>query len=483
MNSIAGALEKVGDDLLSAVGEAFSNDAAQAWSEAEVLEVMAAAARVVRAGEALLVEATGQVCDRSDGRLSADRMTTRLGCRSTSELVQRVTRASKQRAGDVVKAARAVVRPIALTSGEMLPAALPAMRGALGAAEVGVDGVVAVAGPLLSGCSGTAAVLAADEEIAATARGEGIDAAPPASAEDLRALATVWAMYFDQDGAEPDESRAMRKRFFTVGPSRDGLRALRGNVLPEVAGQLERLIDSLLNPKVDGAPAPAGPHFTALGANEETVDPDDPDAPFVSTADDRTRAQKQHDALATILNVAAASGGMPTLGGAAPTLVVSVREEDLVTGRGFAHLAGSDQPLPLTFARHIACAGAAQRVVFDAAGRIVQLGSLERVFNHHQRRAIILRDGGCIIPGCHIPPDWCEIHHVTEHSDGGPTHTHNGVLLCWFHHRTLDTSGWMVRMNNGVPEVRGPYWWDAKLKWRPVTKSPIRLRERLLSRT
>lgn len=182
MNSIAGALEKVGDDLLGVVGEAFSNDAAQAWSEAEVLEVMAAAARVVRAGEALLVEATAQVCDRSDGRLSGDRMTTRLGCRSTSELVQRVTRASKQRAGDVVKAARAVVRPIALTSGEMLPAALPAMRGALGDAEVGVDGVVAVAGPLLSGCAGTAAVLAADEEIAATARGEGVDAAPPASA-------------------------------------------------------------------------------------------------------------------------------------------------------------------------------------------------------------------------------------------------------------------------------------------------------------
>ena len=111
---------------------------------------MAAAARIVRAGEALLVEATAQVCDRSDGRLTADRMTTRFGCRSTSELVQRVTRVSKQRAGDLVKAARAVVRPVALTSGEVLPAQLPAMREALAAVEVGVDGVVAVAGPLLS---------------------------------------------------------------------------------------------------------------------------------------------------------------------------------------------------------------------------------------------------------------------------------------------------------------------------------------------
>jgi hypothetical protein len=59
----------------------------------------------------------------------------------------------------------------------------------------------------------------------------------------------------------------------------------------------------------------------------------------------------------------------------------------------------------------------------------------------------------------------------------------NGVLLCRFHHRTLDSSGWMVRMNHGIPEVRGPYWWDAKLKWRPVTTSPLRIRERIAVRT
>ena len=44
-------------------------------------------------------------------------------------------------------------------------------------------------------------------------------------------LATVWATYLDQDGAEPREAVAMRKRGFTLGVCRDGLVPLRGNLL------------------------------------------------------------------------------------------------------------------------------------------------------------------------------------------------------------------------------------------------------------
>ena len=69
MNSIAATLEKVGDDLAGLVGDVFAGDDARGWSERDVLEIMSAAARITRAGEALLVEATAQVCDRSDGRL------------------------------------------------------------------------------------------------------------------------------------------------------------------------------------------------------------------------------------------------------------------------------------------------------------------------------------------------------------------------------------------------------------------------------
>ena len=85
MNSTAAALERVGDELLGVVGEVFAADGARGFSETDVLEVMAVAARIARSAEALMVEATAQVCDRSDGRLSAERMTTRFGYASTSE--------------------------------------------------------------------------------------------------------------------------------------------------------------------------------------------------------------------------------------------------------------------------------------------------------------------------------------------------------------------------------------------------------------
>ena len=87
----------------------------------------------------------------------------------------------------------------------------------------------------------------------------------------------------------------------------------------------------------------------------------------------------------------------------------------------------------------------------------------------------MLRDGGCVIPGCTVPATWCEIHHDTEYARGGPTHTDNGILLCWWHHRSLDTpNGWQVRMRNGTPEIKGPSWWDIYRTWRPTTKSRLR---------
>lgn len=464
MTTSADTLDALAAALGAVSAEVFDGRAAGALSDAETIEVLRAAGAVVRRAESILVAAAGVLDARCAAAPHADRVTTTYGCRTMTELVERATRVSGRRAGEILTAARAVAETVAPSSGERLPADLPAMRAALASGDVGVDGVVAVAVPLRRAPGGVAGVLAADEELAASARGEGVDAAPPACADQLRALAHVWAAYLDQDGAEPDESRALRARGVTLGVARDGVVPIRGNLLPEVAAQLTLGFDAQLNPKASGV---------------RFVDSDDAEERIDALADHRTRAQKQHDALAAMLVAAAGSGALPTLGGAAPTLVVSVRERDLLEGRGVAHIDSVHEPVSLSAARHVGCTGVVQRVVSDDAGRIVSITTSDRIFSHWQRKAIALRDGGCIIPGCHVPASWCEMHHVEQHSRGGPTATDNGVALCWFHHRTIDTGGWKVRMRLGVPEIRGPAWWDPTGRWRPVTSSPTRMRDRL----
>ncbi|WP_420827188.1 hypothetical protein [Cryobacterium roopkundense] len=50
----------------------------------------------------------------------------------------------------------------------------------------------------------------------------------------------------------------------------------------------------------------------------------------------------------------------------------------------------------------------------------------------------------------------------------GKTDIDNGCLLCWYHHATIDTSGWQIRMVRGRPEVRGPVLFDPTRTWRPA---------------
>lgn len=282
--------------------------------------------------------------------------------------------------------------------------------------------------------------------------------------------------YLDPDGAEPADEAAMRGRYFLIGMVKDGAAPVRGSILPEVAEQLTLLMDSLLNPKVndaDESDQEAG--STGAGVRFEPSDETDSEAP--AFADTRTRGQKLHDALAAIVNTAARTDLFPHLGGAAPTLVVAATAADLVAGHGWASTGRNGDLVPITTALQTACAGGIQRILFDEQGRIASIGTSSRIFNALQRRAITIRDGGCVIPGCTVPPTWCEVHHVREHADGGPTHTDNGVLLCWFHHRTLHLTEWVIRMNHGIPEVRGPAWWDPHQHWHrarsPYKRQPV----------
>ena len=197
---------------------------------------------------------------------------------------------------------------------------LPALRSALLEGHAGVDSVLAVSGPLLDMRDRVPRehVQLADELLAEHARGEGPDGEPPASADLLRVHAQAWAAALDEDGAEPRDREAAFHRGLTLGRIRNGVVPVRGDLLPDVAAQLERIVVATSSSNARGV---------------RFVDGGD-DAEEVGILDDRSPAQRRHDALALSLDVAARSAELPTVGGASPTLVVAVRADDLVSDHG-----------------------------------------------------------------------------------------------------------------------------------------------------
>ncbi len=484
MNSIVAHLEDLEGSLAEVSGAAFEEEAIPDLSDAEIAALLEVSGRIQKRIEGLQVEASIQVLERS-APMRDDKITEKYGWSRPVDLVRVLTLSESRDANRMVKTARLLSRTRGITAGEFLPARYPALREAMASGAIGVAGLLAAIEPLEQ--SGRRILddqrLEADARLSelacGTIRDDGVvlGTRPLPAPEDLRTLSRVLVAYLDPDGAEPADEIGSRARSLTLGREREGSVPVRGNLLPEVAGQLQLLLDSILNPRVDGPDDPTtGVHFT--DSPDEECTPNGTPHSGAMFLDQRTRTQKMHDAFAMVIGGAARSGGFPDLGGAAPTLVVTVTADDYATGRGWATVLNTGDRIPSRVAAQTGCAGGIQRVLFDENGRIAALGTSARIFNALQRRAITLRDGGCVIPGCTVPASWCEIHHVTEYADGGPTHTDNGVLLCWWHHRNLHLSEWRIRMNRGIPEVRGPSWWDRERRWHPAGVPRPRVRER-----
>jgi hypothetical protein len=62
------------------------------------------------------------------------------------------------------------------------------------------------------------------------------------------------------------------------------------------------------------------------------------------------------------------------------------------------------------------------------------------------RKALAVRDRGCVMPGCDRLPPVCEAHHIIHWIDGGVTALYNMVLLCPYHHHFLHERHWNVTL-------------------------------------
>ena len=72
-------------------------------------------------------------------------------------------------------------------------------------------------------------------------------------------------------------------------------------------------------------------------------------------------------------------------------------------------------------------------MIFGGDGRPLWLGRGRRLASAAQHLAVAVRDRGCV--DCGAPMHRCEIHHIREWENGGPTDIDNLAALCGPHHR------------------------------------------------
>ncbi len=115
-----------------------------------------------------------------------------------------------------------------------------------------------------------------------------------------------------------------------------------------------------------------------------------------------------------------------------------VLADDEAAGR--AHLEGGPAISP-TQARRLACDASITAVVTEGA-EVLASGRARRYATRAQRRALLMRDGGCARPGCdETRMERLHAHHLTPWSLGGRTDVSAMVLLCDVDHGLVHDEG------------------------------------------
>jgi len=149
--------------------------------------------------------------------------------------------------------------------------------------------------------------------------------------------------------------------------------------------------------------------------------------------DPRTATQRRYDALLTIIGRGVSSpDGAPTTSKA--RLVVTMRYDSLaeqLTGTGATQ---TGETLSAATVRRLACSAEIIPAVLGTDSEVLDLGRAARLASPAQHLLLWRRDGGCSYPGCTVPPQWCDAHHLEWFSRGGRTDLNNLALLCGRHH-------------------------------------------------
>lgn len=443
-------------DLLEQASRLLEQVAAGALStvsDEELCAIVAHASLAERLVDAISIAGAAEIEQRSRFELGSDGLAYRLGHRRGVHLVESLTRITQGDAARRIKLGEAI-RPRTTLDGQPLPAQYPHIAEAVASGSMPADAAAAVIR-----CLGQAARHSADPAHLEAAEGELVAASATEPADGVAAMARVWREALDPDGAQPRDEQLRERRGFVLGRERNGMTPFWGNADPVSAAQLKAAFAESTAPD-------AQPRFLAPEDCDDIPAVDDGDA-VTRVHDPRTREQRQLDVLIGLLLAGIRSTGQ----GRTATVMAVVRLSDLESGRGSGWLDDVAEPVSAETIRELACDAGFRRILLGNDGEVLAEGRHERYFTPAQRRALAVRDGGCVWPQCTAPPSWCHAHHVTEWCAGGETNIDNGALLCAAHHHMLHNSPFTMQMKDGRPRLLAPPWLDPSRQWRTLGRS------------
>ncbi|GAA5195139.1 HNH endonuclease signature motif containing protein [Arthrobacter gyeryongensis] len=309
-------------------------------------------------------------------------------------------------------------------------------------------------------------------------------------ADFLARIARRWTEAIDQDGAEPSEEALRHLQGAFLRKPKHGLQHVEIFATQDQYEHLLTVMNTATNPRSCASQEP-GPGDNTVDAGGGSAPAKDLTAGSLdddASLDRRTRAQKLLDGLLGACKIALATGALPAAGGQRPQVMATIDHRDLLAPlkeagqltflgqSGQAGRAGGSQqgtgsftftgPVSAATLRKIACDADIIPVVLGGEGQVLDIGRASRIFPAHIRKAITARDKGCAFPSCTMPAPWCEAHHITYWSRGGPSSVDNGVLLCSHHHHLIHKEEWRIQVQAGVPWFIPPPHIDPRQKAR-----------------
>lgn len=387
--------------------------------EADLLAAMDLLEHTARLGYAARVHLVAEL----DARGTADRA----AASSTAALLRARLHLAAGDAAARVRAASMLLLRESASTGEELPADLPIAGAAFDAGELSADHTRVITTAVKAWPAGV------DPDTRTLCERTLVDQARQVDPTQLGKIAEQIAVILDPDGTldERDPTAKMELRL-GARDQRTGLTKLTGT-LDDIA------VDIFTHAT------------TALAKPMPAVD---------GVKDPRTAATRLAHAHTEALRLFLNAGAAPTSGGEKPHLTM-VLDYDVLLGRlREAHL-DTAGPLSPSRARRLACDAAIIPAVLGGASEPLDVGRAMRTVPTAIRRAITLRDKGCIAPGCHRPAAWCDAHHIQTWLDGGPTSVTNCCLLCTYHHDAVHRGDLTITTHpDGHPRVTHPAWLD-----------------------